>query len=79
MTAETIKFPLSNLQLRLLQLFSQNVSDNDLKAIQRLLVQYFAEKASDAADTDWDEKGYDAENFKNEHMRTPYKKPPIQA
>ena len=79
MTTETIKFPLSNLQLRLLQLFSQNVSEEDLKVIQRMLVCYFAEKASDAADNDWEEKGYDVETFKNEHMRTPYKRPNAQA
>ena len=36
MTSETLKFPLSNIQLKLLQLFSQNVSDEDLKAIQRM-------------------------------------------
>jgi hypothetical protein len=79
MTTETIKFPLSNIQLRLLQLFSQNVSEEDLKAIQRMLVRYFAEKASDAADKDWDEKNYDAETLLNEHMRTPYKQPNAQA
>jgi hypothetical protein len=78
MTTDALKFPLSNLQLKLLQLFSQNVSDEELKAIQRLIVQYFAEKASEAADKDWEEKGYDEEAFKKEHMRTPYKKPPLQ-
>ncbi|MFN0034788.1 MAG: hypothetical protein ACKVUS_06970 [Saprospiraceae bacterium] len=68
-----IRQPLSNIQLQLLQLFAQNVSDEDLKAIQRMLVRYFAEKATAAADKDWDEKGYTAEGFKQEHMRTPYK------
>ena len=79
MITETIKFPLSNLQLRLLQLFSQNVSDDELKDIQRMLVRYFAEKATDAADKDWDEKGYEAETLLNEHMRTPYKNPNAKA
>lgn len=79
MTTDVLQFPLSNLQLRLLQLFSQNVSDEELKAIPRLLVQYFASKATAAADKDWEEKGYDADTFKKEHMRTPYKKPPIQS
>ena len=73
MTTETLKFPLSNLQLKLLQVFSQNVSDEDLKAIQRMIARYFAEKATQAADKDWEEKGYDAETLLNEHMRTPYK------
>ena len=79
MATETLKFPLSNLQLKLLQLFSQNVPEEDLKSIQRMLVRYFAEKASDAADEDWDAKNYDAETFKNEHSRTPYRKAKAEA
>ena len=68
-----VKQPLSNIQLQLLQLFTQEVSDEDLKAIQRMIVRYFAEKAPIADDKDWDEKGYTAKSFKQEHMRTPYK------
>ncbi len=67
------KQPLSNIQLRLLQLFAQDVSDEDLKAIQRMIVRYFAEKATAVADEDWDRKGYTADAFKAEHIRTPYK------
>lgn len=66
--------PLSNIQLQLLQLFADNVPEEDLKAIQRMIVKYFAEKASDAADQDWDDRGYTADNFKEEHMRIPYSK-----
>lgn len=73
MTAQA-KQPLSNIQLQLLQLFAQDVSEEDLKAIQRMIVRYFAEKATAAADQDWDEKGYTAENFRREHLRTPYQK-----
>lgn len=73
MEIQTVKQPLSNIQLKLLQLFAQNVSDEDLKAIQRMIVRYFAEKATAFANTDWDEKGYTSEAFKAEHMRTPYK------
>lgn len=68
------KQPLSNIQLQLLQLFAQDVSEEDLKAIQRMIVRYFAEKATAAADKDWDEKGYSVEQFKKEHLRTRYKK-----
>ena len=74
MATETLKFPLSNIQLKLLQLFSQNISEEDLKNVQRMLVRYFAEKASSAADEDWETKNFDAETFKSEHMRTPYRK-----
>ena len=68
MGTESLQYPLSNLQLKLLQLFSHNVADEDLKAIQRLIVHYFAEKASDAADKDWNEKNYDADTLKSEHL-----------
>jgi hypothetical protein len=71
---DVVKQPLSNIQLQLLQLFAQDVSDEDLKAIQRMIMRYFAEKATIAADKDWDEKGYTAESFKQEHMRRPGKR-----
>ena len=74
MTAQIAQQPLSNMQMQLLKLYTQNVSEEDLKAIQRLIVRYFAEKATEAADKDWDEKNYQAEMFKKEHMRTPYTK-----
>ena len=73
MSTQIAKHPLSNIQLRLLELYAQGVSDEDLKAIQRLIVQYFAEKATALANEDWDEKGYTAEALKKENMRTPYK------
>ena len=68
------KQPLSNIQLQLPQLFVQDVPEVDLKAIQRMIVKYFAEKATAAADKDWDEKRYTAEQFNKAHLRTPYKK-----
>ena len=67
------KPPLSNLQLQLLQLYADGVSDEDLKAIQRLIAYYFADKASDEAAEVWKEKGYTAEQLLEEDMRTPYK------
>jgi hypothetical protein len=73
MGIQTAKQPLSNIQLHLLELFAQGVPEDDLKAIQRLIVQYFAEKATTFANQDWDEKGYDVATLKKENMRTPYK------
>lgn len=64
--------PLNNLQLELLKLYADGISDVDLKAIQRLIARYFAEKASDEADKVWEEKGYTAEEMLKEHSRTPY-------
>ena len=67
------KPPLSNLQLQLLKLFAAGVSDEDLKAIQRMIARYFADKASAEAQEVWEEKGYTAEQLLQENMRTPYK------
>jgi hypothetical protein len=67
--------PLSNLQLELLKLFTQKVSDTDLLEIKRLVSSYFAEKAMDAADKVWEEKGWtnsDMEKLANTRMRTTY-------
>lgn len=65
--------PLSNLQLQLLKLYAAGVSDEDLKAIQRMIARYFADKASVEAQEVWVEKGYTAEHLLQENMRTPYK------
>ncbi|MEZ4825310.1 MAG: hypothetical protein R3C61_03305 [Bacteroidia bacterium] len=45
--------PLSDLQLELLQLYSQGVPEEDLIAIKRLLAKYFADRASDEMDRLW--------------------------
>ena len=68
--------PLSNLQLTLLNLYASNVSEEDLKAIQRLIARYFAEKATELANQDYMEKGYTAPAFLEEHIRTPYQSQP---
>ncbi len=70
-----IRPPLSNLQLELLKLYADGISEDDLKAIQRLIARYFAEKASDEADETWEEKGYSVKEILKEHSRTPYKAP----
>ncbi|WP_064197813.1 MULTISPECIES: hypothetical protein [Emticicia] len=54
----TTQAPLSNLQLELLKLYGSGVSDEDLAAINGLIVNYFAKKAQDSADKIWDEKKY---------------------
>lgn len=60
---EIVQQPFSNLQLELLKLYADNISEKDLKAIQRLIARYFADKATNEADKIWDEKGYTAEKL----------------
>lgn len=71
--ADPAKLPLSNLQLTLLNLYATDVSEEDLKAIQRLIARYFAEKATALADEDFKTRRYNAKEMVNEHDRTPYK------
>jgi hypothetical protein len=73
-TAPDIHQPFSNLQLELLKLYADNISEADLKAIQRLIARYFAEKGMDIADEEWEKKSYDSDVLLKERMRTPYKK-----
>jgi len=65
--------PLSNLQLHLLKLYATGVSEEDLKAIQRMIARYFADKASAEARKVWDEKGYTEAQMLQENMRTVYR------
>jgi hypothetical protein len=64
--------PFSNLQLELLKLYAGDVSEQDLQKIRELLVRFFLEKAKDAADQAWDEKGLDEKKLLEIHQRTPY-------
>jgi hypothetical protein len=65
--------PLSNLQLELLQLYGENVAEEDLKHIKRLIANYFAEKAVRSADMEWDEKGY-SDELMDEWLKTDFRK-----
>ena len=48
---------MSNLQLELLQLYGNGVSEESLREIKTILARYFTDKATDAMDRVWDEKG----------------------
>jgi len=64
---------LSNLQLELLRLYSNRISDESLLEIKRILARYFADKATNAMDKFWEEKGLteqDMVNWTNEHNRS---------
>ncbi len=63
---------MSNLQLELLRLYGNDVSDETLREIKILLAKYFAGKATEAMDKVWDEKGLseqDMIDWTNEHNR----------
>jgi hypothetical protein len=63
---------LSNIQIELLKLYSNNISDKYLFDIKLLMANYFAQKATEAMDVVWEEKGLteqDMINWTNEHNR----------
>lgn len=50
--------PLSNLQLELLKLYSHDLEEHDLIAVQRLLANFFAQRATERMDELWDKNGW---------------------
>ena len=64
---------LSNLQLELLRLYSNSISDESLLEIKQLLARYVADKATNAMDKIWEEKGLTEQDmvvWTNEHNRS---------
>lgn len=70
-----LRLPLSNIQLELLKLFSDNLPDSELFEVKKLLVEWRFKKLREAADKVWEEKNWTAEDMErllNNHERTPY-------
>lgn len=64
--------PLSNLQLELLKLYANNLDGERLLEIKQLLSTYFAQKATEAMDTVWQEQHLTEQtmiDWTNEHHR----------
>jgi len=70
--SQTIPTRLSNLQIELLKLYPYSVSESELKDIQRLLADYFAEKIDKEMDQLWENNAWNnetIESWKSEHLR----------
>ena len=68
--------PFTPFQIEMLELVSKVNSEREMNEIRQLLGRYFAKRAEDAIDRLWDEGVINdgvMEEWKNEHMRTPYK------
>lgn len=64
--------PMSNIQLELLKLYANDISDEQLREIKLLLGRYFAEKATRLMDDFMEEKGLTGEDmikWAHEHDR----------
>jgi len=58
--------PLSNLQMELLKLYANGITEEELLDIRRILARYFMDRAVQGATQVWDEKGYSARQLLNE-------------
>lgn len=68
--------PFTPFQIEMLELVARVSSEVEMQDIRRMLGQYFAKRAEDAIDRLWDEGVLNdsvMEEWKSEHMRTPYK------
>lgn len=74
MAAPAIQFPLNDVQMSLLKL-TENLPQEDLQALKRVIIAFKAQRLSMLVDKVWEEKGWTEETmqtFLNTHMRTPY-------
>ena len=74
-TAVALK-PFTPFQIEMLEMVSRVSSEAEMEDIRRMLGQYFAKRAEDAIDRLWDEGILNdsvMEEWKSEHMRTPYR------
>jgi len=51
-----LNYPLSNLQLEILELYSTNLTEKDLNELKTILGKFYADRAVQEADRLWDEK-----------------------
>lgn len=64
---------LSNLQMELLRLYGNGVSDKTLREVKDILAKYFAGRATNEMDSVWDVEGLteqDMIDWTNEHNRS---------
>lgn len=74
---EAIQTPFNAAQQELLQLFAAGLSDEELRELKQILLDFKFRRVTTLADKVWDEKGWDDETVEKilqTHLRTPYKK-----
>jgi len=74
---EAITTPFNTDQQELLQLFAVGLSDEEMRELKQILLDFKFRRVTALADKIWDEKGWNEETVEKmlqTHMRTPYKK-----
>ena len=70
---KALQQPFTNLQLELLKLYAQNISEQQLYDIKLLIGNYFAQQATQVMDDFWEQNGLterDMDIWANGHDRT---------
>jgi hypothetical protein len=76
-TSSPILQPFTNVQLELLKVFAHQISESDFLDLRTVLVQFFAQRATAAADAAWDKNNQtdaDVERLLNTKLLTPYQR-----
>jgi hypothetical protein len=60
---QQISYPLSNIQVELLHLYSTGISDNHLLELKSVISQFLFDKARNRADEIWEAKNYNQQTI----------------
>lgn len=74
---QSIKVPFNAAQQELLQLFAAKLSDDELRELKQILLDFKFRRVTALADKVWEEKAWNDETvdkIMQTHLRTPYKK-----
>ncbi len=74
---EAMTTPFNTAQQELLQLFAVGLSEEELRELKQILLDFKFRRVTTLADKVWEEKGWNdemVEKMLSTHMRTPYKK-----
>ncbi|MCF0058423.1 hypothetical protein [Dyadobacter sp. CY356] len=63
--SSALKTPFTNIQQELLQLYTREVSEEDLKNIKELIGKYFAQRLTNLADDAWDNNGWTQQDMED--------------
>jgi hypothetical protein len=66
---QTLDGQFNQAQLEMLKVVARPVSDEDLRAIKKLIVKYFVEKIRNRADEVWDNNNWSDEQLLSMHLR----------
>lgn len=73
MTSSNMGSKLNSVQLHLLELFSKDMSENDLLEIKELLVKYYKDKVENEVESFWKKKNFTKETWnkatRDQHLR----------